>query len=301
MSRTALISGGTGGIGAAVAAELAASGWQLLVTGRDRVRGQAAESRLLEAGAAGAVFLPTDHTSVAATDELATAVRRHTGVLDLLVANAAAMPETRTITPEGLDEEVAVDVVGVVALVDGLLPLLADASGARVVLVTSDAAVRYPLGIDGNPWQVPRGAAMRAYGRVKRWKLQVAAALAGEMRQAGVVVHAASPGPAWTPMTAALTRQALGAPLPLWLVIRAVQRASSPARAARCVVRAAVDPRLEGSGLLVRGRRSEPIPAEPAAAAAALRTARELLAATRSAQVTRPAGAAPPPTVIQGE
>ena len=274
----ALITGATSGIGAAVAGALAARRYCLLITGRDLARGRAAEQHLLRAGATAVTFLPTDHASLEATDQLVEQIRSHTDVLDLLVANAAVMPLAPTRTPEGLEPEIAVDVV--TALVDGLLPLLSAAPQARVVLVTSDAATRFPVGIDDDPWQARRAAPVRAYAKAKRWKMHLATAYAQELRPRGVVVHAASPGPAWTSMTRALTRHALGVPAPLWWIIRSVQRTQRPERAAGCVVRAATDPELARcTGQLTRGKhQTRPIPTDPAIAADALSAARRLTA-----------------------
>lgn len=278
-ARTALITGGTGGIGAAVATALAHRGHRLLVTGRDETRGRAAERQLLRAGAPEAAFLATDHASLEATQRLIAQVRQHTTVLDVLVANAAAMPLTRTRTGEGLDLEVAVDVVGTVALIDGLVPLLAAAPRARIVLVTSDAATRYRGDLADDPWQPARGGTLRAYARAKCWKLHLAAALAEEMRDHGITVHAASPGPAWTPMTRSLTCEALGVPVPVWWLIRLVQRAATPARAAGCIVDAATNPRHEyATGTLIRGKRASGIPVAATRAREALVAARHQVA-----------------------
>jgi len=279
----ALITGATSGIGAAVAGALAARGYRLLITGRDGARGRAAEQDLLRRGATAVTFLPTDHASMEATDQLVEHIRSHTDVLDLLVANAAVMPLAPTRTSEGLEPEIAVDVLGVTTLVDGLLPLLSAAPRARVVMVTSDAATRFPVGITDDPWQARRAAPVRAYAKAKRWKMHLATAYAEELYPQGVVVHAASPGPAWTSMTRALTRHALGVPAPLWWIIRGVQRTQRPERAAGCVLRAATDPALARcTGQLTRGtHQTRPIPTDPTIAAEALTAARHLTATSR--------------------
>ncbi len=280
---TALVTGGTAGIGAAVAASLAKRGARLLITGRDRARGESAARVLTRAGAAEVAFLDVDHASIAATDELAQRVASRLDRLDVLIANAGAMPPARIRTAEGLDLEVAVDVVGVVALTDALLPLLTAAPAARVVLVTSGAALHGdPPALEDDPWLAERGAPMRAYARAKRAKLALAAGLAADPASEGVVVHAASPGAAWTPMTRSLDRRMLDVPLPLWWLIRGVQRAGSPARAARCVVATATDPRYaDSTGLLITAGRARPIPVPGEEAAHVLARARSLADSAR--------------------
>lgn len=273
-SPTALITGGTAGIGGAAASALAARGYRLLVTGRETARGRAAEHDLLQGGAPAATFLATDHASLEATDALVEQVHNHVKALDVLIANVGAMPSTRTRTAEGLDLEIALDVVGVIALIDGLLALLTAAPRARIVLVTSDAATRFPAQTDQDPWQLPPGP-VRAYSRAKRWKLDLAAALAQELHTTNVTVHAASPGPAWTPMTRAMTRHSLGAPLPLWWLIRAVQRTASPGRTDDAA-RRSVSPTSMPQARSIEAAAPPRIPSDPAQANNALTTARHL-------------------------
>ena len=280
MSARVLVTGGTGGIGLAAAEALARRGVEVLVTGRDAARGVAAEGRLRAAGTPGA-FLRADHGSLADTRALVTGLHERLDGLDVLVANVGAMPSVRTTTPEGLDVELVTDVAGVVLLVDGLRPALA-ARGGRVVLVTSAAASRAPDPLGARPWDGARGAGMAAYARAKGWKLQLAAGLAAELSGDGVTVHAASPGPAWTAMTQANTREALGVPRPVWGIVRAVQRSGRPERAARCVVEAAAGPDgARSTGLLFPARgRPRPLGVPRDAGTAALAAARALATGT---------------------
>lgn len=61
-TRTVLITGSTSGIGAAAAHALAAQGWSVVVTGRDRTRGAAVVAAVQTDGGQ-AVFVPSDLTS----------------------------------------------------------------------------------------------------------------------------------------------------------------------------------------------------------------------------------------------
>ncbi|WP_164704657.1 SDR family NAD(P)-dependent oxidoreductase [Blastococcus litoris] len=282
---TVLVTGGTGGIGAVVATAMAAGGAHLLVTGRDGRRGEVAADTLLAAGASGAEFLAVDHADVARTAALGRSLTARLGRLDVLVANAGVMPAHRIRTPEGLDVEIAVDVVGVVALVDALRPLLHAAPAGRVVLVISGAALHgSPPALEDDPWGEAPGATMRSYARAKRAKLALAAGLAVEEGGSGVVVHAAAPGPAWTPMTRSLDRHALGMSPPAWWMVRAVQRLGSPARAARCVVAAATGPdHASPGGLLVGARGARAIPVRREEAASVLSRARAMARAAGQA------------------
>src|SRR6187402_3534965 len=83
-NRVALVTGANKGIGHAIASELSARGFTVLVGARDAARGEAAAKRI--AGDARAIELDvTRADSIAAA---ATRIRRELGRLDVLVNNA---------------------------------------------------------------------------------------------------------------------------------------------------------------------------------------------------------------------
>jgi len=135
----ALITGGSAGLGRALAAGLAGQGWEVVVTGRDPQKLDAA------AAALGPRVVPVagDVTDPAHRDRLAAALPDG---LDLLVNNASTLGtsplrEVRELSDPILRDVWETNVVAPVALVRLLRPLLRD--GAAVVNVTSDAAVEH--------------------------------------------------------------------------------------------------------------------------------------------------------------
>ncbi len=124
MTRRALITGGSRGIGREVARQLAAAGLDVTITARDA---EVARRVAADIGTHGEVLDVSDPASVAALSE------RLTGDLDVLVNNAG-------VALDGFDAEVvrrtaAVNLFGVIGLTDALLPRLA--AGARIVNVSS--------------------------------------------------------------------------------------------------------------------------------------------------------------------
>jgi NAD(P)-dependent dehydrogenase (short-subunit alcohol dehydrogenase family) len=140
----ALVTGASRGLGRALARELAARGWALVVDARDAAALQSATDELGE----GVTVVPGDVADPAHRQELALAVER-LGRLDLLVNNASdlgpsPLPHLDSYPLEGLERVLRVNVVAPLALIQLLLPLLKATSGA-VVDITSDAAVEpYP-------------------------------------------------------------------------------------------------------------------------------------------------------------
>ena len=138
MSKTAIITGGSKGLGRALAADMVRAGWDVVIDGRhdDEVRRAAAEI--------GAVAVGGDVTSPGHRHDLIDAARR-TGRLDVLVNNASTLgptplPALRAYDLSALRDVLETNVVAPLALLQLALPLLAEHEGA-VVNVTSDAAV----------------------------------------------------------------------------------------------------------------------------------------------------------------
>jgi NAD(P)-dependent dehydrogenase (short-subunit alcohol dehydrogenase family) len=138
----ALITGASQGLGCALADELAAAGWTLVIDARhaDRLAVAAAElaTRTQVVAIAGDVSNPSHR------DELVAAVH-DLGRIDLLVNNASTLGASPLPALDAIDLEVLrnvyeVNVVAPLALTQQLLPALA-ASNGTIVNVTSDAAV----------------------------------------------------------------------------------------------------------------------------------------------------------------
>lgn len=136
----AIITGGSLGFGRALANDLVASGWQVIVDGRDEMALREAITTMGPNAHAivGDVVDPIHRAElVAAADNL--------GRLDLLVNNASILGPSplRALRDHPLDVLEAIYRVNVIAplgLVQAALPLLARCDGA-IVNITSDAAV----------------------------------------------------------------------------------------------------------------------------------------------------------------
>jgi len=140
----AIITGGSRGLGAALAEALVARGWTVVIDGRDAAAVEATAARL----GPRAVAVPGDVTDAAHRAALVAVAEEH-GRLDLLVNNASTLgpsplPRLRDLPSGALGATFATNVEAPLALVQLALPLLARSGGA-LVNVTSDAAVEaYP-------------------------------------------------------------------------------------------------------------------------------------------------------------
>jgi 3-oxoacyl-[acyl-carrier protein] reductase len=195
--RTALVTGASRGIGAAVAAELGRRGIDVALTYRTgRAEAERVADRLRHQHGIRAITLPFDMEDQGSAEAVVAATVTQLGGVEALVVNAgrwAGGPLAR------MDEDAWWDVVstnvrGMRAIVKAALPALAQAAGS-VVLVSSVVGL---VGFAGDTAYASAKAAMVGFGR----------SLAKEVARDGVRVNVLAPGFVETDMTAAVPRAA---------------------------------------------------------------------------------------------
>ncbi|MDN3495724.1 SDR family oxidoreductase [Planococcus sp. APC 4015] len=178
----AVITGATSGIGFAVAQRFIAEGADVIITGTDRERGEAARAAL---GARAEVLL-ADSATIADLDRLAAAVAASGRPVDVLVANAGRdIPATAVLETavSEFDHVSDLNFRGTFFAVQRLAPLMSD--GGRIVLVSSIA------GHNGGPGHA-------VYNATKAAVRSLARTLTSELRGRGIRANAVSPGPTAT-------------------------------------------------------------------------------------------------------
>ncbi|MEU8287620.1 SDR family NAD(P)-dependent oxidoreductase [Micromonospora sp. NPDC048905] len=140
VSRTALVTGASSGIGFEVACALAARGWHVLLHAKTETEGHDATRRLLDTVAASAPVQPmiADFAQLSQVRALADAVVAQSSGLQLLINNAAMVgPARRAATVDGNELSWQVNYLAPYLLTTSLLPALRGKRGARVVNVSS--------------------------------------------------------------------------------------------------------------------------------------------------------------------
>jgi NAD(P)-dependent dehydrogenase (short-subunit alcohol dehydrogenase family) len=138
----ALVTGASRGIGAATALALAEAGAHVLLTGRDTRALEAVEEQIHEAGGT-ATIAPVDLAEPDGIARLATAVSQRWGKLDMLVINAALLPQLGPVTDidqGAFNKALTVNVLATQALLTNFTPLLKKSGNARVIGLTSSVA-----------------------------------------------------------------------------------------------------------------------------------------------------------------
>jgi 2-hydroxycyclohexanecarboxyl-CoA dehydrogenase len=200
--RVAFVTGGSSGIGRAIALRLAGPGTTIVVAARDGGRAEAVAGEVAAAGGtASAVACDvTDRDSVAAASERVRA--RHGGV-DVLVNNAGFdefQPFLET-DPASWQRLVAVNLFGVLNCTHALAPAIVErcrmTGFGRIVNIASDAS---RVGSTGEA----------VYSAAKGGVVAFSKSLARELARAGVTVNVVCPGPTDTPMMDAIRATEFG-------------------------------------------------------------------------------------------
>jgi NAD(P)-dependent dehydrogenase (short-subunit alcohol dehydrogenase family) len=176
--RHALVTGGTRGIGLAIARRLIAGGASVTILGRNAERAAATAQ---EIGAAG--FAAADVTDRDALTEALRKAEAEQGRISILVNNAGqaeSAPFLKT-SPERFERMLSVNLMSIVNACHAVLPNMIEAREGRIVNVASTA------GLKGYRY-------VSAYVAAKHAVIGLTRSLALETAEAGVTVNAVCPG-----------------------------------------------------------------------------------------------------------
>ncbi|MEL6343155.1 MAG: SDR family NAD(P)-dependent oxidoreductase [Myxococcota bacterium] len=204
MKKTIVITGGTGGIGLQSAIGLAKTGARIVVTGRNKGRGESGVQQIKDASGNDDVHLAIGDLSIqTGIQQLAADLLERLDKIDVLINNAGMFASEFTQTADGFEIDFAVNVVAPYTLTHLLAPALSAARPARVLNVTGGP----PTGkIDVTNLQAEKGFnGMSVYSHSKRAMETMSLALAREMAPQGVFVNVIYPGSASTSMTQGVT------------------------------------------------------------------------------------------------
>jgi 3-oxoacyl-[acyl-carrier protein] reductase len=204
--RVAIVTGGSRGIGAAIAGLLAEHGAAVVVSARDADRLQRAVRELEERGAS-ALGVVADAGQREDADRLVEAARTRFGRLDLLVNNAGITRDGLLIRmkDEDWDRVMETNLRGAFLMTRAAAKVMVRQRSGRIVNIASAA------GAMGNPGQTN-------YSAAKAGLIGLTKATARELAHWGILVNAVAPGLIETDMAAAIpseAREAFLAQVPL--------------------------------------------------------------------------------------
>ena len=184
--KTIVITGASDGIGAAAARRLALEGHRVVVVGRS------AEKTEKVAADIGAPFHLADYAELSQVRRLAAELRDAYPRIDVLVNNAGAVMNKRTLTVDGHESTFQVNHLGPFLLTTLLVDRLAESRAS--VVTTASAAHRYAR-LDLDNLAFARGfSAMRAYGTAKLANILFTIELDRRYRDRGISAASVHPG-----------------------------------------------------------------------------------------------------------
>lgn len=183
-NRTALVVGGAGGIGRAIAEAYVKEGAKVVVADR------------AEAGGIGVGSVPIDVTDEASVSDAVAAATGLLGEIDILVNSAGILTEAPLVEMDlaTWSHTLAVDLTGVFLCCRYVVPRIVERGCGRVINIASQ------LGIKG-------GHGLAHYSAAKAGVIGLTKSLALEVSARGVLVNAIAPGPIETPMVAGITEE----------------------------------------------------------------------------------------------
>jgi NAD(P)-dependent dehydrogenase (short-subunit alcohol dehydrogenase family) len=224
--RTALITGGSTGIGLATAKLFQEEGAQVIVTGRDPAGIAAAQKELGSA----ALVVASDTSKLKDIDALIDTIRQKFDRIDILFANAgiARFQPFGEIEESFFDDHFDINVKGLFFTVQSALPLIPN--GGSILLTASVVSKK---GFPGSSVYAATKAAVRSFGRT----------LATELAPRGIRVNTLSPGPIATPLfnKMGLANDAIGQMQEAFAQSVALKRMGTPEEMARAALFLASD------------------------------------------------------------
>jgi NAD(P)-dependent dehydrogenase (short-subunit alcohol dehydrogenase family) len=189
--RVALVTGAYGAIGAAIARGLAAEpGFDVVLVGRDSAQLDRAVAATRSRSAGGSVRGEvTDLSSRSSIEELSA---RWTGPLHVLVNNAASCPRRRSETREGIEVQLATNILGYAWMTEAFEGVLRASAPSRVVNVASYWAGN--LDVEDLEFRRRRYDNDSAYRQSKQANRMTTVHYAERFEGTGVTVNVCHPG-----------------------------------------------------------------------------------------------------------
>lgn len=219
MSKTALITGGSSGLGLAMARELGKKGYSLILIARNEQKLECAVQELKSSSYA-TIGYSCDITDNKQLQEVLNQLKQESVNIDLLILNAGVVTcklLSDFSTPQELKHDLEINLWGTILSTYIFLPITA--KGGRILMISSAFGLMGP-------------AAYSVYAASKAGIINFAESLRRELLCKGISVHVTCPGDIDTPQLHEEHKK-----LPDWFKQNDPRKVMSPATAAKIILK----------------------------------------------------------------
>lgn len=204
--KIAVITGSTGGIGNAIADQLAGEGWGLVLINRNAEKARQQNAALTAAHPGASIeLIQADLLDVAQIQSAATKVLARHPKVDALYNNSGVLTSKRIISEQGHESNYAVNTLASYVMIKALRPALArpEGSAKTMIINTTSSAHNAAKTLDVETLSDPAeiGGLTGAYATTKLALTTMGAAMAPELEKEGILLRSVCPGAVDTPMT----------------------------------------------------------------------------------------------------
>ncbi|OBI12921.1 short-chain dehydrogenase [Mycobacterium sp. E2327] len=257
--KTCVVTGASSGLGRESARALAAAGAHVVLAARNRdALAQTSQWIADQVPDARTPVVELDLTSLASVRAAASAIRDIAPVIDVLINNAGVMFTPFGRTRDGFETQIGTNHFGHFELTRLLVPQLAAAEGARIVILSSGGHVMGDVDFDDPHWESRQYDKFVAYGASKTANILHAIEADRRLRESGIRAYAVHPGTVATSLARYMSRADFSE-LRTMVAARAAARGepsdgslelATPEQGAATQVWAAVSPDLADKGAL---------------------------------------------------
>ncbi|MEM6310981.1 MAG: SDR family NAD(P)-dependent oxidoreductase [Pseudomonadota bacterium] len=204
--KIAVITGSTGGIGGAIADQLASGGWDLVLVNRSAEKASQQKTDLNTAHPEAKVDLV--QADLMDTDQIKRAAREILAIhprIDALYNNSGVLTSQRVMSAQGHESNYAVNTLAPYVLLECLRPALKRASEMPKTMIvnTTSAAHNSAKSLDVDTLSDPAdiGGLTGVYATTKLALTTMGKAIAPQLEQDGIMLRSVCPGAVVTPMT----------------------------------------------------------------------------------------------------
>ncbi|WP_415400992.1 SDR family NAD(P)-dependent oxidoreductase [Tateyamaria sp. SN3-11] len=204
--KVAVITGSTGGIGGAIAEQLAAGGWDLVLVNRSGDKSSKQKTDLNTAHPPAKVDLV--QADLMDTDQIKRAAREILAIhssIDALYNNSGVLTSQRVMSAQGHESNYAVNTLAPYVMLECLRPALKRTAGNPKTMVVNTTSAAHTaaksLNVDMLSDPADIGGLTGVYATTKLALTTMGTAIAPELEQDGIMLRSVCPGAVITPMT----------------------------------------------------------------------------------------------------